>query len=302
MTKKTIDWRHNQFNRLAPYAFRNMINDEHFTDVTLATGDGKQIKAHKVILGSSSIFFKNILIQNPHPSPLVYLKDIKYAQLMLIMDFIYLGQCQVPTHDLNDLIAVGVELQVVGLEQVEGSQEDNQDYSNDSEVQGLSFEKAPEREDDFSREGTGENLLKTDKSSRKIEKLHTDFSQPNYTETNDRGIYNCVDPEFRTLNRQYLNIGKKPSQASVKYECDKCDYKAKYSGNLQKHQQSIHDGVKYDCDKCEFKTTQRSNIQRHQHSVHEGVRYKCDTCDYKAKYSSNLRRHQQSVHEGVKYD
>ena len=56
MTEKTFYMRHIQFNTLAPDVFRKLIRDKHFTDVTLATGDGKQIKAHKVILGSSSIF------------------------------------------------------------------------------------------------------------------------------------------------------------------------------------------------------------------------------------------------------
>ena len=105
-----MDLRHNLFNRLAPEAFRKLSDDKHFTDVTLATGDGKQMSAHKVILGSSSNFFKTILMNNPHPSPLIYLKDIEYSQLKLIRDFIYLGQCHVPADEINEFIGVGGEL------------------------------------------------------------------------------------------------------------------------------------------------------------------------------------------------
>ena len=59
-------------------AFKNLIKDTDFTDVTLACEDGKQIKAHKVILSACSPFFKDILIQNPHTHPLIYLKGINF--------------------------------------------------------------------------------------------------------------------------------------------------------------------------------------------------------------------------------
>ena len=70
-------------------------NDQDFTDVTLATVDNHQVKVHKVIISSCSPFFRNILLKNPHPSPLLYLKDIRYKDLAMIIQFIYLGQCEV---------------------------------------------------------------------------------------------------------------------------------------------------------------------------------------------------------------
>ena len=68
-----------RFKRCVVEAIRNLVKDEHFTDVILATGDKKQIKAPKINLGSNSQFFKNILIQNSHHYPLIYIKDISYA-------------------------------------------------------------------------------------------------------------------------------------------------------------------------------------------------------------------------------
>ena len=64
----------------------------NFTDVTLATVDNQQIEVHKVILSSYSQFFRNILLRNPHPNPLLYLKDIRFKELEMIIKFIYLGQ------------------------------------------------------------------------------------------------------------------------------------------------------------------------------------------------------------------
>ena len=45
-------------------AFKNLLNDEHFTDVTLVTGDDKQIRAHKVENSSVEIISTHEEIHN----------------------------------------------------------------------------------------------------------------------------------------------------------------------------------------------------------------------------------------------
>ena len=52
------------------------MNDQAFTDVTLATLDNQHVRAHKIILSSGSTFFKNILVRNLHQNPLIYLTKI----------------------------------------------------------------------------------------------------------------------------------------------------------------------------------------------------------------------------------
>ena len=61
-----INW--NQLEVSAANSFKNLWNNNNFTDVTLATEDDKQIKAHKVILSSFSNLFTKILFRNPHPN------------------------------------------------------------------------------------------------------------------------------------------------------------------------------------------------------------------------------------------
>ena len=64
------------FETNAPLTFQKLLNNKDLTDVTLVTGDDQQIRAHKIILSSSSPFFRNIFIRNPRQNPLLYLKDI----------------------------------------------------------------------------------------------------------------------------------------------------------------------------------------------------------------------------------
>ena len=53
--KLCLQW--NDFQENLKSAFGNMREDNDFTDVTLACGDGKQVESHKVILAASSPFF-----------------------------------------------------------------------------------------------------------------------------------------------------------------------------------------------------------------------------------------------------
>ena len=66
-----------------------------FTDVTLVSGDGFKLEAHKTVLSSSSSFFKDILIENQHPSVLLYMRGVTHKELELLLELVYTGECQV---------------------------------------------------------------------------------------------------------------------------------------------------------------------------------------------------------------
>ena len=68
--KLCLQW--NDFQEDIKSVFGNMREDKDFKDVTLACEDGQQVKAHKVILVSSSPFFQKLLGRSKHPHPLHY--------------------------------------------------------------------------------------------------------------------------------------------------------------------------------------------------------------------------------------
>ena len=77
--------------------------------------DEKQIKAHKVILSSSSEVFRKILITNPHQHPLLYLKGISYKDLQAAVKFLYFGEAEIAQDDLQTFLATAKELKIEGL-------------------------------------------------------------------------------------------------------------------------------------------------------------------------------------------
>ena len=95
--------------------FSSLVNDSNFSDVTLVCSDAKQIKAHKVILGGSSPFFRAILLNNPHQHPLIYLKGLQSEDLKAVLQFIYLGQTRILKDQVDSFLEAARELQVEGL-------------------------------------------------------------------------------------------------------------------------------------------------------------------------------------------
>ena len=91
--KLCLQW--NDFEQNIVTAFADLREDKDFTDVTLACEDGQQVEAHKVILASSSPFFKELLRKTKNPHPLVYMRSLKSEDLLAIMDFVYFGEAKV---------------------------------------------------------------------------------------------------------------------------------------------------------------------------------------------------------------
>jgi len=108
--------RWNDFERNISGAFRELREDKDFFDVTLACDDD-QIQAHKVILSACSPFFRTILRRNRHEHPLLYLKGVKYVDLVSVLNFMYHGEVNVAQEELNSFLAVAEDLKVKGLTQ-----------------------------------------------------------------------------------------------------------------------------------------------------------------------------------------
>ena len=96
-------------------AFGSLREEKDFADVTLACEDGQQVEAHKVILASSSAFFHNLLKRNKHQHPLIYMRGLKYEDLIAILDFQYYGETSIHQENLDSFLAIAEELMLTGL-------------------------------------------------------------------------------------------------------------------------------------------------------------------------------------------
>jgi len=116
MASEKFCLRWNDFETNISSAFKELREEKDFFDITLACDDS-QIQAHKVILSACSPFFRNVLRRNPHQHPLLYLKGVKYQDMISVLNFMYNGEVNVAQEELNSFLSVAEDLRVRGLTQ-----------------------------------------------------------------------------------------------------------------------------------------------------------------------------------------
>ncbi|XP_013194024.1 broad-complex core protein isoforms 1/2/3/4/5 isoform X2 [Amyelois transitella] len=92
----------------------SLLQREALCDVTLAC-DGETVKAHQTILSACSPYFESIFLQNSHPHPIIFLKDVRYSEMKSLLDFMYKGEVNVGQNMLPMFLKTAESLQVRGL-------------------------------------------------------------------------------------------------------------------------------------------------------------------------------------------
>ena len=153
--KLVLQW--NDFKDNVKTAFGNLRYDKNFIDMTLASEDGQQVEAHKVILAASSPFFQKLLESNRHPHPLICMRGVNIDDLSAIVDFLYFGQTSVFQENLNSFLSITHELELKGLV---GNKEANFEDLINAE---LSYSNEPKAKTHMNN--TSENCQNTTKTS-----------------------------------------------------------------------------------------------------------------------------------------
>ncbi|XP_071513161.1 uncharacterized protein [Panulirus ornatus] len=122
--------RWNNFHSNITSAFESLRDDEDFVDITLAC-EGRQIKAHKMVLSACSPYFRSLLKGNPCQHPIVFLKDVTFANLTSILDFMYHGEVNVSHNELATFLKTAEALKVRGLAEDE-KKKDAENYNESS--------------------------------------------------------------------------------------------------------------------------------------------------------------------------
>jgi len=108
--------RWNDFHANITAAFSEIKEDEDFLDVTLVC-DGDMVRAHKLVLSACSPLFRVMLKKNSHPQPMIFLRGIRFPDMVAILNFMYHGEVNVNQEDLQMFLAAAEELRIKGLSQ-----------------------------------------------------------------------------------------------------------------------------------------------------------------------------------------
>ena len=208
-----------------------MRTDNTFADVTLVSDDGRQVRAHKVVLGACSPTMRNLLTKKD--TNIIDLKGIALEEIDSILQFIYLGETTFHEERMKDFLYVAQKLRIKEL----FTEVDNDiqiDMNTESETQ----------------------------STINIEYQYEGMEGVKY-------VYNQCDYQATRQSSLARNIQSKHEGA--KYPCKHCDYQATTQSSLTKHIQFKHQGVKYPCSQCDYQASYQGNLTKHIQSEHEGV-------------------------------
>jgi len=315
--------------------WKSIQTENNFCDVTLACGSGQVVQAHKVILSSCSPILRSLLIQNPHQHPLLYLRGIRYSELVNLLDFIYQGEVDIDQEDLPEFLSIAQELQIKGLilNDLEQSEMLSQHEESPSKRTKKTSNKSFLHESSSNNVAGTSNNVKTEKCESFMDQLMTspdvmltegEFDMGEAFDGED-GVdpieafdgEDGVDPiEAGNVVEEYGEVGhdvdgyveyldedgelspdkKIDENGKTVYHCKECDYCSKSKGNFTQHINSMHKGKFFPCELCGYKAKHRSNLKKHQMAMHEGVRYPCELCEYQATQKKYLRVHVSKVH------
>nr|XP_053629952.1 uncharacterized protein LOC128686842 isoform X1 [Cherax quadricarinatus] len=137
---------------------------ELFADVTLICGE-KQYAVHKFVLCTCSPYFEELLECVPCEHPVLVLTETSHETLEELLDFMYLGQTDFCSKDLDRLLDLAYEFRIKGLISPK-DEADRQKLEKDSVKQELS-EVMPDKT-------TLSKELKKDSVQQELSKVITD--------------------------------------------------------------------------------------------------------------------------------
>lgn len=112
MSQFSLRW-NNYINHIT-YAFESLRSHEDLVDVTLCC-EGRKIRAHKILLSACSTYFKDVFKENPCQHPVIIFKNVKYEDLLAIIEFMYQGEVNVQQEHLSSFLNTAEMLAVQGL-------------------------------------------------------------------------------------------------------------------------------------------------------------------------------------------
>ena len=248
--KLCLQW--NDFQDNVKTAFGHLRDTTDFVDVTLASEDGQQIEAHKVILAASSPFFQSILKKNKHSHPLIYLKGMKSDDLTAIVDFLYFGEASVYQENFESFLAIAEELQLKGLEGSKDQQESKEAeplepkeaYETNS-TRLSSITEHIETETTYEHNKTGSNALALPKTS--VFSANLQVRLRNLATSNLQELDDTIKTMMET-SENMIKVGKKQRRAKI---CKVCG-KEGYSSDIKRHVEANHlEGVSVPCNLCD---------------------------------------------------
>ena len=250
--KICLQW--NDFQKTVVSSFRSLREERECTDVTLACEDGQQVGAHKVVLKSSSRFFRELLKSNKYQQPIIYMRRVNFEDLIAILDFLYLGEANLYQEKLESFLTIANELKLKGLAKDWENSEKNESRK-DSKEDHLYHD--AEYSQQIERTGHALVPLKQDPNNSVVKSTLT--ADPDQL---DEQIDSMMEATENFVTRK-CGTRQKAFLCNV---CGKLDGRT----DLKRHIESAHiTAITHSCDICGKTSKSRKILRQHKLREHQ---------------------------------
>jgi len=292
--------RWNDFQTCIKSTFQGLREEKEFMDVTISC-DGEQVTAHKVILSACSVTFRQILMKNPAPHPVILLWDVSARDLTSILDFMYHGEVNVKQENLNSFLAVAEKLRVRGLSQGDTNEATNS--AKTTKIPSSQPEKSKARVSDIS---FSEPSLKRPRPSHEsqdddiIEEIPPSIVKQevgDQSQATPGSSSRQVRPAPTQHDYQLTDPGQYDETADYAEEYGYEDEMGYAEGVLDPNQAKGMDQLIH-CHWCGKGFNNAQVLKVHLRDVHEnkGKVYNCEVCNKESRSLNGLRRHMSVYH------
>ena len=258
MEKFSLKW--NDFSLNVHNSFQNLRKEEDFYDITLVGDDCKNVTAHKLVLSSSSEYFKMVFSNNKkyfQSHALICLEGLNESDLNNILDYIYYGELQLYRDDLDRFLGIAERLKLEGLIL--------EDPHMDEDVS-----KAKHVLQENVLTSVNNNLLVSDgenKMSKNVEgTLENRKTWPFLPEKPVISV-DCSDIQnIEDLNQKVEESYSKDSHGF--HRCHYCEKTFKLRANMKQHVEVHFKGLIFNCQFCDTVLTSRKSLRSHKKRKH----------------------------------
>jgi len=284
--------------------------DQNFHDVTLASDDNHQIKAHKLVLSAGSLYLRHLLENANHPESFIHLGGVSKYELLAVVEFLYSGKTKIDVEKWDDFKNAATLLNLVGFSD-EVKCKDELDHSqNPKEICGkfsdevlhggkITLETSGKGSDKnldskkVSQLSSGDDLIL--KGTVKEETIE-DYKEA--TETKDETWETVSEPHDSDTNSTITEMIHDPATNA-----------AAISNSKIKRNNALEDYNKYmervdrlwECKVCSRSSISKDAMKRHveTHMPESSVKQDCKICGKTLRSSSSFECHMRRIHSGA---
>ena len=249
--------------------YQKLLKDHEFSDVTLAC-EGFSIQAHKTVLAASSSVFSDIMKNNKHSLPYIYLRGVTSDQLSSMINFIYYGETTVKEEEFESFTALGKEFQIDGLQSLTFEEESQ---SNDTDKKMKELEELLSKDSRDFPSDKGEKLkeivndLETFEASIKSKPEAKKIVSPKSSGDANKSEDEKVSNEFELAINNKIEFGKTTDGTRI-FQCTDCLKPFKTKQKAKFHVEIHLDGFSHTCQQCGASLKTKHSLTMHTYKLH----------------------------------